>query len=292
MARKNKKISRNKRRLLNDLRNKMESVAAVIFDSPSTPAAAAPGTWEDMSLRVKSGVVETGGLVTWKFIDGPKTTSPATAGGTSIVTDRLKPLKTSGYQHYVTPQDFFNCVNEVFEFQLDAAATSNSRKLSSYFGPDHDVEMLQDALALQATWADAYFRDTDETRRPIAIWLNPPYDQVSGFMERVHAEAYGDSTIVCLVPARTDTRWWHDHVMARADEVYLVRGRLKFERDDDVPHLYNDVPKEPVAASAPFPSALVVYRPMADHIVGKSPTFGVIAKNQGMWRFMTPPLAA
>ena len=49
--------------------------------------------------------------------------------------------------------------------------------------------------------------------------------------------------MVMLIPARTDTKYWHQYVM-RADEVYFVKGRLKFGDSEN---------------SAPFPSAVVVF---------------------------------
>jgi site-specific DNA-methyltransferase (adenine-specific) len=78
--------------------------------------------------------------------------------------------------------------------------------------------------------------------------MNPPYGREIGkWMAKAHEEADRGATVVCLVPARTDTAWWHDHA-AKADEIRFVRGRLKFIRDDG----RND--------SAPFPSAVVIFR--------------------------------
>lgn len=75
--------------------------------------------------------------------------------------------------------------------------------------------------------------------------MNPPYGATIGdWLAKAHASATAGATVVCLVPARTDTRWWHEWVM-RSTEVRLVKGRLKFGDG---------------AQSAPFPSAVVVFR--------------------------------
>jgi transcriptional regulator with XRE-family HTH domain len=82
--------------------------------------------------------------------------------------------------------------------------------------------------------------------RAASVFLNPPYGRGLGFWmakARMEAEAGRAGLVIALVPARTDTRWWHDHVAGKAD-VWLLRGRLAFG-DGSVP--------------APFPSALVVW---------------------------------
>jgi site-specific DNA-methyltransferase (adenine-specific) len=83
-------------------------------------------------------------------------------------------------------------------------------------------------------------------------WLNPPYSKCREFMVKAAFEAQRGSTVVCLVPSRTDTRWWHDCVWDRVRhqprpgvEVRFIKGRLKFGG---------------ATAGAPFPSVLVVFR--------------------------------
>ena len=76
-------------------------------------------------------------------------------------------------------------------------------------------------------------------------FVNPPYGRVIGdWLAKAHSEAANGKQSVFLIPSRTDTRWWHEHVMT-ADEIRFVRGRLKF---DDQPN------------PAPFPSAIVVIK--------------------------------
>jgi len=63
-------------------------------------------------------------------------------------------------------------------------------------------------------------------------------------MAKAFKESQRGCTVVCLVPARTDTAWWHDNVIAGKAEIRFIRGRLKF----------NDGPN-----AAPFPSAVVIF---------------------------------
>lgn len=76
--------------------------------------------------------------------------------------------------------------------------------------------------------------------------MNPPYGREIGlWMRKAYEESLKGCIVVCLVPSRTDTAWWHDYVQGKA-EVRFVRGRLKFGNAKN---------------SAPFPSAVVIYRP-------------------------------
>jgi hypothetical protein len=78
------------------------------------------------------------------------------------------------------------------------------------------------------------------------VFMNPPYGrQIGRWIEKAYKEAQKqDTTVVALIPARTDTRYWHDYVM-KAAAIYFVKGRLKFGDGGN---------------SAPFPSAVVVFK--------------------------------
>jgi phage N-6-adenine-methyltransferase len=78
------------------------------------------------------------------------------------------------------------------------------------------------------------------------VFVNPPYSNIAAFMEKGQQEIAAGrcQTVVYLVPSRTDTRWWHDHAM-QANEIRFLRGRLKFGDAKN---------------SAPFPSALIIFR--------------------------------
>ena len=80
--------------------------------------------------------------------------------------------------------------------------------------------------------------------------MNPPYGkEIGAWMQKAYESAQGGALVVCLVPARTDTKWWHEY--AAKGEVTFVRGRLKFGGQKN---------------SAPFPSAIVVFEPKGEKV--------------------------
>lgn len=141
-------------------------------------------------------------------------------------------LFTSNDSTWTTPQDFFDKLNDEFHFTLDAAALRSSAKVPNYLGPDHDLLWRRDALTVE--W--------DGASGGGWIFLNPPYGRViKDFMRKAHEEVGKGARVVALVPARTDTAWWHDYCIEY--EIRFIRGRLKFGNSKN---------------SAPFPSALVI----------------------------------
>jgi site-specific DNA-methyltransferase (adenine-specific) len=141
-------------------------------------------------------------------------------------------MRSSLDDTWTTPRDYYNKVNAEFNFTLDAAALADS-VLDNWYGPDHPDQSRRDAFTRD--WA----KDS-----PGAIWLNPPYGRViKDWVRKANAVANGGGTVVCLVPARTDTSWWHDYCIHH--EVRFIRGRLKFGNQKN---------------SAPFPSALVIMK--------------------------------
>jgi phage N-6-adenine-methyltransferase len=134
---------------------------------------------------------------------------------------------------WTTPPQFFADINGEFGFTLDAAALKGSTLVpSNWYGPDHDDPARRDALA----------RDWTEDANGGPIWLNPPYGRgINAWVAKAYEESKKGTTVVCLVPARTDTNWWWDNCMHQ--EVRFIKGRLKFGDGKN---------------SAPFPSALVV----------------------------------
>lgn len=124
-----------------------------------------------------------------------------------------------------TPQDLFDALDREFRFSLDAAASVTNAKVAHYY-------TVEDNALVQPWWG--------------TVWCNPPYGrEIGGFVRKGWESALEGATVVMLLPARTDTAWWQDFVM-EADEVRLIRGRLRFV---GAPHC------------APFPSAIVVFRP-------------------------------
>lgn len=134
---------------------------------------------------------------------------------------------------HTTPQDFFDALNSEFGFVLDVAATDGNAKCDYYFTAKTD--------GLKEDWA-AFTEVTG------SVWCNPPYGRVIGqWVAKAATEAAKGATVVCLLPARTDTRWWHGYIQDRPGvEVRFVKGRLKFGD---------------AKSSAPFPSAVVIFRP-------------------------------
>ena len=116
----------------------------------------------------------------------------------------------------------------LYRFTLDVCASRENAKVPNYFGLDRGID------ALQQTWTGT-------------CWMNPPYGRDVGQWVRKAYESSRDSgaTVVCLLPARTDTRWWHSHAL-RAAAVLFVVGRVTFVGEP---------------ASAPFPSVILEYRP-------------------------------
>jgi phage N-6-adenine-methyltransferase len=133
-------------------------------------------------------------------------------------------LMTSITDQWATPQDFFDQQNALHgPFDVDVCADATNAKCAVYFDKDTD--------GLKQTWAGK-------------CWMNPPYGRDIGkWMKKAYESG---ATVVCLVPSRTDTKWWHDYAMK--GEITFIKGRLKFGS---------------ALNSAPFPSAVVVFRAAA-----------------------------
>lgn len=137
-----------------------------------------------------------------------------------------------------TPQDFFESLDAEFGFDADMAASATNAWKEQWWGPDHWRADRRNSLVFR--WSGV-------------CWLNPPYSKCREFMAKAAEEARRGCTVVCLVPSRTDTRWWHEHVWDREKhqprpgvEVRFVKGRLKFGG---------------ATAGAPFPSVVIIFRP-------------------------------
>lgn len=121
-----------------------------------------------------------------------------------------------------TPQDFFDKYNALYAFQTDVCALPENTKCANYYTPEID--------GLKQNWSGV-------------CWMNPPYGRTIGlWVKKAYESAQNGATVVCLVPARTDTKWWHEYAM-RGD-IEFIRGRLKFGGSKN---------------SAPFPSAVIVF---------------------------------
>ena len=142
-----------------------------------------------------------------------------------------KALLSSKNMCWCTPQEFFDKLNEEFCFTLDAAATDKTAKCPLYFTPETD--------GLKSSWKVAGGG---------TVFCNPPYGREIGkWVQKAYEEAQTGTPIVLLIPARTDTRYFHVFIYHKA-EIRFIRGRLRFTDDDGN-----------AADPAPFPSMLVIY---------------------------------
>lgn len=125
-----------------------------------------------------------------------------------------------------TPINLFARLNEEFLLDSDVCATKENRKLEAFWSKEDDG-LKQDWTGLRA-------------------WMNPPYGRVIGDWVKKAATG-GADVVVCLLPARTDTRWFHDYIYQKPNvEVRFIKGRLKFGGSKN---------------SAPFPSMIVIFNP-------------------------------
>ena len=123
-------------------------------------------------------------------------------------------LFTSGAVHWSTPRELYSALDAEFHFTDDPC-------------PLHGTE---DGLGRE--WGSSTF-------------VNPPYGKaIVAWVKKALDESQKGKLVVCLIPSRTDTRWWHDYVM-RATEIRFLKGRLKFGGSK---------------SAAPFPSAVVVFK--------------------------------
>lgn len=125
-----------------------------------------------------------------------------------------------------TPQDFFDALDAEFQFTLDPCATPANAKCTTYF--------TRTDCGLAQSWAGH------------RVFCNPPYGRdIIRWAEKCYRSSQEGALVALLVPARTDTRWFHDWVYRKA-EIRFVRGRLKFGN---------------ACNSAPFASIVAIYQP-------------------------------
>ena len=140
-----------------------------------------------------------------------------------------KGLMSSNTDEWATPRLFYEELNEEFNFTLDPCCTKENHKCEKYYTKEDD--------GLTKSWKNE------------RVFMNPPYGkEIIKWVEKAYSESKKGTLIVCLLPARTDTKWFHEFIYKK-HEIRFIKGRLKF----------NDGKQ-----SAPFPSMLVIMRGKLD----------------------------
>lgn len=140
------------------------------------------------------------------------------AGGAAFTSDR---------SDWETPLDLFERLDRFWHFTLDAASSDENALCAKHYTKETD--------GLAHSWSGE------------RVWCNPPYGrEIGAWCEKAYRETRdGVTLVVMLVPARTDTRWYHDWIQGKAAEVKFIKGRLKFTLGGASQN------------AAPFPSMLV-----------------------------------
>lgn len=128
----------------------------------------------------------------------------------------------TGRDCWSTPQSLFDELHSEFSFDLDACATKWNAKVKRYYSPRIN--------GLSQRWAGT-------------VWMNPPYSQIPKWVRKAWISSLLGATVVGLLPARTDTRWWFDYVL-KAKEIRFLKGRIRFGDG---------------RGAAPFPSCVAVW---------------------------------
>lgn len=137
-------------------------------------------------------------------------------------------MMSSTTSEWATPQDLFDDLDRRYgPFTLDPCCTDDNAKCDKHFTE------VEDGLA--QTWSGRVFMNPPYGRR-VQHWIRKAYES---------AQSGTADLVVCLVPSRTDTAWWHDYCMK--GEITFIRGRVYFRQDGK-------------SDRAPFPSAVVVFR--------------------------------
>lgn len=138
---------------------------------------------------------------------------------------------SSKTDQWATPFSLFNKLDEIFNFKTDVCADANNTKCANYYTEAMD--------GLSQEWRGV-------------CWMNPPYGRgIGDWLKKAYDSCRNNNaTVVCLIPARTDTVWWHDYCVH--GEMFFLKGRIKFGD---------------AKSGAPFPSAIVVFRPAIKDIL-------------------------
>lgn len=129
----------------------------------------------------------------------------------------------TGRQDWATPDSLFAPLDAEFGFTCDVCAEAHNAKCAAFFDPETD--------GLAQRWSGI-------------CWMNPPFGTQGKWVRKAHMESLRGATVVCLLPARTNTNWWHDYCLK--GEIRFIRGRPIFEGAQH---------------GLPQPLAIVIFRP-------------------------------
>jgi len=136
-------------------------------------------------------------------------------------------LFSSDSENWATPQDLFDSLDYVFNFTLDPCAGEHNFKCKKYY--------TKESNGLTKDWGGN------------KVFCNPPYgrDNTGAWVKKCFEESKTPGTIVVLlIPARTDTKWFHEYIYRTSAQIFFIKGRLKFGGSKN---------------AAPFPSMLVIF---------------------------------
>ena len=124
---------------------------------------------------------------------------------------------------WTTPKELFDRLDSEFGFTLDPCCTDESAKCDKYYTINDD--------GLSKDWSNEI------------VFMNPPYGRgIKHWIEKAYSESLNGALVVCLIPSRTDTRYWHDYIFPYA-EIRFMKGRIHFGGK----------------GRAPFPSSIVIF---------------------------------
>lgn len=138
-------------------------------------------------------------------------------------------MKNQIKDNWETPQHFYDLWGAKYKCNLDVAASSENTKCVDYF----DIERN----GLLCDWDGR-------------VWCNPPYSNLKAWTARAYRQRNNCEIIICLLPAKTDTQWFHSFVYRKA-ALFFIKGRIAFELNHTVGG----------CGRTPFPSMIAIYRP-------------------------------
>ena len=139
-------------------------------------------------------------------------------------------------QNWETPNEIFDYFNSVYHFDFDLAADEKNHKCPNYFSESNNP--------LDKEWIGI-------------CWLNPPWGdrkyKLKEWIKKSFLESQKENCMVAiLIPARTNTSWWHDYCM-KAETIYFIKGRPRFiERKEGFP--------QPCKHGLPQPLAVIIFK--------------------------------